>query len=86
MKLLIKFPTRVRAQKFLNVLNKYIRFLDDKTTPIIVSCDDDDSSMKEEFVSEVLKQYDNVEVQFNNNANKIAAINHNMDNLDIDIV
>ena len=86
MKLLIKFPTRVRSRKFLKVLSKYVRLLDDKTTQIIVSCDDDDISMKEEFVTEVISQYDNVEVQFNNNSNKIEAINHNMENLDFDVV
>ena len=86
MKLLIKFPTKVRARKFLKVLNTYVKLLDDKTTPIIVSCDEDDISMKEEFVTQVGSQYDNVELQFNNNNSKIEAINHNMDNLDFDIV
>ena len=86
MNLLIKFPTRVRARKFLKVLSTYVRLLDDKTTRIVVSCDDDDVSMKEDFVIQVISQYDNVEVQFNNNSSKIEAINHNMENLDFDIV
>lgn len=86
MKLIIKFPTRVRSRKFLNVLSKYVKLLDDKSTPIIVSCDLDDESMKEDFVTEVVGQYDNVELQFNNNTSKIEAINHNMGNLDFDIV
>ncbi len=86
MKLLIKFPTRVRARKFLNVLSKYVRLLEDKSTPIIVSCDSDDYSMKEEFVTEVIGQYKNVTMQFNNNNTKIEAINHNMDTFDFDIV
>tara|TARA_B100001758_G_C18167620_1_gene482510 strand:- start:137 stop:796 length:660 start_codon:yes stop_codon:yes gene_type:complete len=86
MKLLIKFPTRVRARKFLKVLNTYVRMLDDKTTPIVVSCDNDDTSMKEEFVTQVISQYDNVELQFGDNSTKIEAINHNMDKLDFDIV
>jgi len=86
MKLLIKFPTRVRARKFLKVLSTYVKLLDDKTTPIIVSCDSDDTSMKEEFVTQVISQYDNVEVQFNDNKSKIGAINHNMNNLEFDIV
>ena len=86
MNLLIKFPTRVRSRKFLKVLSAYVRLLDDKTTRIIVSCDDDDVSMKEPFVTEVISQYDNVEVQVNNNSSKIEAINHNMENLDFDIV
>lgn len=86
MKLLIKFPTKVRAKKFLNVLSKYVRFMDDKTNKVVVSCDLDDISMKENYVTEVIKTYDNVELQFNNNKSKIEAINHGMDNLDFDIV
>ena len=86
MKLIIKFPTRVRVRKFLNVLSKYVRLLEDKSTPIIVSCDSDDISMKEDFVTEVINQYKNVTLQFNNNNTKIEAINHNMGTLDFDIV
>ena len=86
MKLIIKFPTRVRVRKFLNVLSKYVRLLEDKSTPIIVSCHSDDISMKEDFVTEVINQYKNVTLQFNNNNTKIEAINHNMGTLDFDIV
>ena len=86
MKLIIKFPTRVRSRKFLKVLSKYIKLLEDKSTPIIVSCDVDDMSMKEDFVTEVVGQYKNVVMQFNNNNTKIEAINHNMGTLDFDVV
>ena len=53
MKLLIKFPTRNRPNKFLKVLNTYVRNLDDKTTKIIVSCDLDDDTMTEEHIKDV---------------------------------
>ena len=86
MKLLIKFPTKVRAKKFLNVLSKYVRFMEDKTNKVIVSCDLDDISMKENYVTEVINTYDNVELQFSDNKSKIEAINHGMDELDFDIV
>ena len=39
MKLLIKFPTRNRPDKFLRVLETYVQKLDDKDTKIVVSCD-----------------------------------------------
>ena len=86
MKLLIKFPTKVRAKKFLNVLGKYVRFMEDKTNKVIVSCDLDDISMKENYVTEVINTYDNVELQFSDNKSKIEAINRGMDELDFDIV
>ena len=60
MKLLIKFPTRNRPTKFLTVLNQYIQKLDDKETKIIISCDNDDESMKTDIVRDVLSQYKNV--------------------------
>ena len=50
MRLIIKFPTRGRSNKFLYILKKYIDLLDDKSTKIIVTCDDDDDDMKQEHV------------------------------------
>lgn len=62
MELLIKFPTRNRPNKFLMVLDKYVNYLEDKSTKIIVSCDNDDMSMQQEHIIEAIKQYDNVNI------------------------
>ena len=86
MKLIIKFPTRNRPNKFLNILNKYVNYLDDKNTEIIVSCDFDDPSMNEDWVKEVINQYSNVTLKFGNNESKIQAVNANLDDVDFDIV
>jgi hypothetical protein len=87
MKLLIKFPTRNRPQKFLNVLRKYVDYLNDKNNyEIIISCDDDDESMKQDFVVDVINDYNNVKLFYNNTKTKIEAINANMDNIDFDIL
>jgi hypothetical protein len=86
MKLIIKFPTRNRPNKFLKVLDTYVRYLDDKTTEIIVSCDTDDISMNEDYIQDVIEQYDNVKLIYGNNKTKIEAINANLDNIDFDIV
>ena len=80
MNLIIKFPTRGRADKFLNVLNRYIEFMDDKTTKIIVSCDNDDETMKQGYTME------NVTVVFGDSKTKIEACNADMVGLDFDIV
>jgi hypothetical protein len=86
MRLLIKFPTRNRPNKFLKVLNTYVKNLDDKTTKIIVSCDLDDDTMTEEHIKDVIGQYDNVTMFYGNNKSKIEAINADLDNVDFDIL
>lgn len=86
MKLLIKFPTRNRPNKFLKVLDKYISYLDDKSTKILVSCDLDDTTMNDDLIKEVLSQYDNVSLVYSDNKSKIEAINANLDNVEFDIV
>ena len=86
MKLVIKFPTRNRPSQFLKTLDRYLRFLDDKNTTIIVTCDNDDLSMKEDHITEYLKQYQNVKVFFGDNNGKIDAINANLEGVDFDII
>lgn len=86
MKLLIKFPTRNRPDKFLRVLETYVQKLDDKDTKIVVSCDLDDTSMNNSFIKEVLEQYPNVSIYYGENKTKIEAINADMKDVDFDIV
>jgi hypothetical protein len=86
MKLLIKFPTRNRPFKFLTVLEKYIDLMDDKNNEIIVSCDNDDLSMKQEFIVKTLSKYKNVKIYYSDNKNKIEAINSDLSNVYFDIV
>jgi hypothetical protein len=79
LRLLIKFPTRGRPEKFLEVLNKYIDMLEDKENyQIIVSCDTDDLTMNNEEMINKLKSYKNLNCYFSNNINKIAAVNGNI--------
>jgi len=86
MNLIIKFPTRGRADKFLNVLNRYIEFMDDKSTKIIVSCDNDDETMKQGYVMDELSSMENVTVVFGDSKTKIEACNADMEGVDFDIV
>jgi hypothetical protein len=86
MNLIIKFPTRGRADKFLNVLNRYIEFMDDKSTKIIVSCDNDDETMKQGYVMDELSSMENVTVVFGDSKTKIEACNADMEDVDFDIV
>ncbi len=86
MKLVIKFPTRGRSNKFLLVLRKYQQLLDDKTTEIIVTCDNSDPEMNQPHVKEVISQYKNVKLCFGDNKTKIEAINNDLEGVDFDIV
>tara|TARA_R110001592_G_scaffold64252_1_gene197557 strand:+ start:183 stop:842 length:660 start_codon:yes stop_codon:yes gene_type:complete len=86
MKLVIKFPTRGRSNKFLSVIKKYQQLLDDKTTEIVVTCDNDDVDMNQPHVREVLSQYKNIKLCFGDNKSKIDAINNDLEGVDFDII
>jgi hypothetical protein len=86
MKLLIKFPTRNRPNKFLKTLVRYVDYLDDKTTKIVVTCDNDDVTMKDDYIKEVVLNYNNVELLSGNHKSKIEAVNADLDKFDFDIV
>ena len=55
MKLLIKFPTRSRSEKFFNILDLYYKKQQDLNNEFIISCDIDDPSMNNEDVITKLK-------------------------------
>lgn len=79
-RLLIKFPTRGRGTKFLEVLKTYIQLLEDESkTHFLVSCDWDDSEMNNKEIQEILKEYGNVQIEYSDNASKIEAVNADMD-------
>lgn len=75
MKLLIKFPTRGRQQKAVETLNRYINMASDiKNIKIIVSIDDDDSSLNES----IFKLHECVTVIRGHSLGKIGAINRDI--------
>jgi hypothetical protein len=78
--LLIKFPTRGRPEKFFNVLDQYLSFMDDKENyRVVVSCDEDDDSMNNVHIIQKINSYKNVRIFFSKNKSKIEAVNANMD-------
>ena len=84
-KLLIKFPTRGRPDKFFNVLDKYVSLSRSGCVRFVVSCDLDDNTMNNDVVREKLASYDNLEVHFGTSKTKIEAINADMRGQDFDI-
>jgi len=76
MKLLIKFPTRNRRNKFLNVLKIYHNFLSKNVdVKFLITMDEDDLEMNNDLVREVLSQYKNLIYFYGNSKTKIEAIN-----------
>jgi len=88
MKLLIKFPTRGRTEKFFSVLDKYYSMLDDlDNTEFCITIDDNDTTMNNDKVLDRLDTYKNLYWYVGFSKTKIEAINANMEEFnDFDIV
>ena len=84
-KILIKFPTRNRPEKFLKTLNQYYSMVNDiDNIRVIVTCDADDVSMNNSEMISTLNTFKNLSYFFGNNETKIEAINADMvDDFDI---
>lgn len=86
LKLLIKFPTRSRPDKFFKVLDLYYHLLVTDNYEFVVSCDIDDESMNNDDVKQKLSAYSNLSVHFNSNKSKVEAINNDLQGKDFDIL
>jgi hypothetical protein len=82
MRLLIKFPTRSRSKKFLEVLDLYYKNLNNiDLTEFCISIDEDDISMNNEEILSVLDNYENLTIFISNSKSKIQAINADIEEL-----
>jgi hypothetical protein len=88
MKLLIKFPTRGRKNKFFNVLNKYHKKLSGKNeVNFLITLDEDDSDMNNSDSISILNTFKNTSYIFGKSKSKIDAVNRDLDEFsDWDIV
>ena len=83
MRLLIKFPTRNRSKKFLEVLDLYYKNLNNiDLTEFCISIDEDDASMNNEEVLSVLDNYENLTTFISNSKSKIQAINADLEDME----
>ena len=86
-KLLIKFPTRGRVDKFFKTLDKYYKFLSNRcNVEFLITCDNDDEVMNNLKVKDRLKSYSNLTVEYGNSKTKIQAINEGVSNYNFDII
>lgn len=82
-RLLIKMPTRERAQRFFSCLNQYYSLLSKKyPCHFLISCDVDDESMNCAAVRKRLSGYPNLTVVFGQSISKIDAYNRDLNNMD----
>ena len=79
MRLLIKFPTRSRPTKFLEVLKKYVIGSNNMSkTRIIVSIDEDDATMTNDVIARAKSFHQNIQVIKGTSSGKVSAINRDM--------
>ena len=81
MKLLVKFPTRNRPQRFLDVLSQYVESSEDKENiHYLISIDHDDPKMTDEVCKEAASIVGkNITIIRDSSAGKIHACNRDMD-------
>jgi hypothetical protein len=86
LKLLIKFPTRSRPDKFFKVLDLYYHLLESNNYEFVISCDVDDITMNNNEVKNKLSEYENLSVSYKPNNCKVQAINSDLENKKFDIL
>jgi hypothetical protein len=86
LKLLIKFPTRGRPEKFFQVLDLYYNKATNKTNlAFIISCDIDDATMNNPQVIQKLEEFSKkckLLYYFGHNKTKVQAINADMEKIE----
>jgi hypothetical protein len=83
MKLLIKFPTRNRKNKFFTVLKQYQRLCEDiENTFFLITLDNDDEEMNSPEVAEIFSSFKNIKYVYGDSTSKIHAINRDIETID----
>ena len=80
MKLLIKFPTRNRKNKFFKVLRQYQNRCEDlDNTYFLITLDNDDESMNPSDVEDIFNTFKNIKVVYGTSNSKIHAVNRDIE-------
>jgi hypothetical protein len=83
MKLLIKFPTRNRKNKFFTVLKQYQRLCEDiENTFFLITLDNDDEEMNSPEVTDIFSTFKNIKYVYGDSTSKIHAINRDIETID----
>lgn len=82
MKILIKFPTRGRMNKFFNVLKRYNDYSISNNIHFLISLDSNDREMNNDVVVDVLETYDNkLTYVYGESKSKIDAVNRDIEKI-----
>lgn len=85
MKILIKFPTRGRPEKFLSTFNLYHNMCSDIENIIfLISIDIDDETMNNDKILNFLVTFKNTKVVLGNSKSKIDAVNRDIEKFEDD--
>lgn len=85
MKLLIKFPTKGRKDKFFTTLDKYHEYCSDiENTIFLISIDSDDVVMNNEDTIKKITEYKNTKLVIGHSLSKIDAINRDLSDFEYD--
>jgi hypothetical protein len=83
MKLLIKFPTRNRKNKFFKTLKQYQDLCEDiDNTFFLITLDNDDDTMKLSETNDIFNTFRNVKIVYGDSNSKIHAINRDIELID----
>ena len=87
-RLVIKFPTRNRPERFMNTFTKYVEYLSGKHDVFfIVTMDEDDETMNTPEIRKFFEQFDvPIEYHYGHSKTKIEAVNANMEHADGDVL
>lgn len=88
MRLLIKFPSRSRPEKFMRVFQLYENMLSgEHAVMFVVTMDEEDSTMNNRMIRSFLENRTvPVRYFYGNSKSKIEAVNANLENLDADVL
>lgn len=83
MKILVKYPTKIRKDKFFSTLDKYYSFANNIDNMFfIISLDYDDLSMNNDETFKKLNSYKNLNYYIGESKSKIDAVNRDVDKYD----
>jgi hypothetical protein len=86
-RLAIKIPTRSRPAQFFKILDCFYQKLSGVVPyHIIVSCDEDDTTMNNQIIRAKLHNYPNLSVSFKPRISKIDAYNRDLELYDFDVL
>jgi hypothetical protein len=90
-KLLVKFPSRNRPEKFKSILDQYIGGCSGKHhVRFVITLDEDDSTMNTDdirsFIDSHIKNGVDISYHYGNSKTKVEACNANMENEDADVI